>query len=154
MSHRQLRRVVVLGQGRMGDASAVGDSWWPRIKPFDVARLAARDPCAVATWLAGIGFPTSRRPRHQPVAVHSRRLGGRRCQARADFVGDDAFLTRWNDYIYEPAAQDATFQRVIYRERNRGDITDLALIAIRGVCGVIATIALMKRHAAADQPLS
>ena len=60
--------------------------------------------------------------------------------ALADYVGDGAFLTRWNDYIDEPAAidgdyvfeqaaSDTPYQQVIYRTRDRGDITGLVLLA-------------------------
>ena len=54
--------------------------------------------------------------------------------ALADFVGDAAFLTRWKntifdpaaiegDYIFEQAPADTPFQQVIYRTRDRGHIT-------------------------------
>ena len=75
--------------------------------------------------------------------------------ALADFVGDGAFLTRWNnnllepasidgDYIFEPAVDDTTYQRVIYRERNRGDLTGLTLIALVGAGGIAVTVSMFK----------
>jgi hypothetical protein len=78
--------------------------------------------------------------------------------ALSNFVGDGAFLTRWNDYIgrpeaidgdyvFEQAAADTAYQQVIYRERNRGDITGLALLAVVGLCGLMIVVALARRRA-------
>lgn len=85
--------------------------------------------------------------------------------ALADFVGDGAFLTRWTnnlidpptidgDYIFEQAADDTTYQQVIYRDRNRGDITGLALLALIGLGGLMIVIALARRRAKPGHPLS
>ena len=209
-----------------------------RIGPFDVTRLAAQDPAALAKWLTDNGFPhpdgldanlapyvadgweivavklapaatgesltgdlqplrlsfasdavvypmrLSRSasspqtvdlfvladhrmdPTSIPVADNTPTLefagpidGSGVSPALADFVGDGAFLTRWNntllepasidgDYIFEPAADDTTYQRVIYRERNRGDLTGLTLIALVGAGGIAVTVAMFRRSSA------
>ena len=206
-----------------------------RIGPFDVTRLAAQDPAALAKWLTDNGFPhpdgldanlapyvadrweivavrlapaatgesltgdlqplrlsfasdeviypmrLSRSastpqtvdlfvladhrmdPTSIPVADNTPTLefagpieGSEVSPALADFVGDGAFLTRWNnnllepasidgDYIFEPAADDTAYQRVIYRERNRGDLTGLTLIALVGAGGIAVTVMLIRR---------
>lgn len=85
--------------------------------------------------------------------------------ALADFVGDGAFLTRWTntliepttidgDYIFEQAAEDTGYQQVVYRERNRGDLTGLALLALIGLGGLMTVISLARRRARAGHPLS
>jgi hypothetical protein len=82
--------------------------------------------------------------------------------ALADYVGDGAFLTSWNDYIgepaaidgdyvFEPAASDTPFQHVIYRTRNRGDITGLILIAVLA-SGVVTLIVVVARRGRARKP--
>jgi hypothetical protein len=74
--------------------------------------------------------------------------------ALADFVGDGAFLTRWSnhlvdpaaidgDYTFRPSADDTSYQEVVYRDRNRGDVTGLALL---GLLGLIAVILLITRR--------
>jgi hypothetical protein len=76
--------------------------------------------------------------------------------ALADFVGDGAFLTRWSnsllepasidgDYVFRPAAEDVTYQQVVYRNRNRGDLTGLVLLAAVGVAGLVGAVALTRR---------
>ena len=68
--------------------------------------------------------------------------------ALADFAGDGAFLTRWSnhlvdpaaiegDYTFGPAAEDTSYQRVVYRDRNRGDVTGLAMLGILAFVTVI-----------------
>ena len=206
-----------------------------RIGPFDVTRLAANDPVALATWLADKGFPhpdgldanlapyiadhweivaiqlasaqagesltgdlqplrlsfTSDKvvypmrlsrsattpqtvdlyvladhrmdPKAVPVAGQKPSLEFAGHVERADvspalaaYVGDGAFLTRWNDdifepelidgdYVFEPAASDTPFQHVIYRTRNRGDLTGLILIAALA-SGVVIAVVLARRH--------
>jgi hypothetical protein len=79
--------------------------------------------------------------------------------ALAAYVGDGAFLTRWNDHIYEPefidgdyvfepAASDTPFQHVIYRTRDHGDLTGLILLAVLA-SGVVALIVVVARRARA-----
>jgi len=213
-----------LAAGPPGGVNVLGHQ---RIGPFDVTRLAARDPLALTKWLTDNGFPhpegldTNLAPyvadrweivavklapaargesltgELQPLrlsfaadeAVYPMRLsrsastpqtvdlfvladhrmdptsvpvagdaptlefagridGSDVSPALADFVGDGAFLTRWTDnliepssidgdYIFEPAADDTTYQQVIYRERNRGDVTGIALLAVIGLGVVI-----------------
>ncbi len=195
-----------------------------RLGPFDVTRLAANDPTALATWLTDNGFPHPDGPGSEPRTVRRRRLGDRRDPARsgpgrsaadgrpaaaaavvrvrqrrlphapvaigderrrtstftcwpsiewirqrypspmrnrlwsspgpsgsadvspalAEYVGDAAFLTRWKntifdpasidgDYVFEQAPSDSTYQQVIYRTRDRGDLTGLILLGVLGV---------------------
>jgi hypothetical protein len=77
--------------------------------------------------------------------------------ALADYVGDAAFLTRWRntifdpasidgDYVFEQAPSDSTYQQVIYRTRDRGDVTSLILLGVLGV-GAIATLVVLVRLA-------
>ena len=79
--------------------------------------------------------------------------------ALAAYVGDGAFLTRWNDdiyepesidgdYVFEPAASDTPFQHVIYRTRDHGDLTGLILLAVLA-SGVVALIVVVARRARA-----
>ena len=207
-----------------------------RIGPFDVTRLAANDPTALATWLADKGFPRpngldanlapyiadhweivaiqlapaqagesltgdlqplllsftsdtlvypmrlSRSattpqsvdlyvladhrmdPESVPVAGQKPSLEFAGRVERADispalaaYVGDGAFLTHWNDYIYkpelidgdyvfEPAASDTPFQHVIYRTRDHGDITGLVLLAVLASCIVVLIVVLARRR--------
>jgi Uncharacterized protein conserved in bacteria (DUF2330) len=207
-----------------------------RIGPFDVTRLAANDPTALATWLADKGFPhpvgldanlapyiadhweivaiqlapaqagesltgdlqplrlsfTSDKvaypmrlshsaatpqtvnlyvladhrmdPTSMPVAGQKPSLEFAGHVERADispalaaYVGDGAFVTNWNDYIYEPelidgdyvfeqAASDTPFQHVIYRTRDRGDITGLILLAVLASCAVVLIVVLARRR--------
>lgn len=125
-----------------------------RIGPFDVIRVAAQDPTSI------------------PVAGNTPNLefAGRIeradvSPALADFVGDGAFLTQWNnfiaepasidgDYIFEQATADATYQQVIYRDRNRGDLTGLTLLVFVGLGGVMIVIALTRRRGPAEHRLS
>jgi len=73
----------------------------------------------------------------------------------ADYVGDAAFLTRWKntiiepaaiegDYIFEQAPSDTPFQQVVYRTRDRGELTYLIVLAVLGVGGIV-TIVLLTR---------
>jgi hypothetical protein len=207
-----------------------------RIGPFDVTRLAANDPTALATWLADKGFPrpdgldanlapyiadhweivaiqlapaqagesltgdlqplrlsfTSDKlvypmrlsrsattaqtvdlyvladhrmdPESVPVAGQKPSLEFAGHVERADlspalagYVGSGAFLTQWNDYIYEPelidgdyvfepAASDTPFQHVIYRTRDHGDITGLVLLAVLASCVVVLIVVLARRR--------
>lgn len=75
--------------------------------------------------------------------------------ALAEYVGDAAFLTRWKntifepgsidgDYVFEQAPSDSTYQQVIYRTRDRGDLTGLILLGVLGV-GAVMTIVLLAR---------
>ena len=75
--------------------------------------------------------------------------------ALAEYVGDAAFLTRWKntifepasidgDYVFEQAPSDITYQEVIYRTRDRGDLTGLILLGVLGVGGIV-TIVLLAR---------
>ncbi len=93
-----------------------------------------------------------------PTLEFAGRLDGSEVSpALADFVGEGAFLTRWNnnliepasidgDYIFEPAAADTAYQQVIYRERNRGDVTGLALLGFVGLVGVALTVLAVRRR--------
>ena len=76
--------------------------------------------------------------------------------ALAAYVGDGAFLTRWNDHIYqpdsidgdyvfEPAAADTPFQHVIYRTRDHGDLTGLILLAVLASGGVALIVVVARR---------
>jgi hypothetical protein len=76
--------------------------------------------------------------------------------ALTDFAGDAAFLTRWKntifdpaaiegDYVFEQAPADTPFQQVVYRTRDRGHITYLILVASIGVAGVAAAVLLIRR---------
>ncbi len=212
-------RVNVLGRQRLG--------------PFDVTRLAADDPAALANWLKDNGFPhpeglddnlapyvadgweivavqlvpaeadgsltgalqplrlsfasdtvvypmrLSRSAtisqyidlyvlaehRMDPAAVPvageppSLEFAGRidpgDAPALADYVGDGAFLTRWKntifepatitgDYIFEQAPSDTPFQQVIYRTRDRGELTSLILLGALAAGGIV-TIVLLTR---------
>jgi hypothetical protein len=205
-----------------------------RLGPFDVTRLAADDPTALATWLTDNGFPhpdgldenlapyvadnweivaiqlvpardgapltgdlqplrlsfTSDRVvypmrlsrsatrsqnvdlyvlaehRMDPTAVpaaHERpSLGfagpiesGDVSPALAEYVGGTAFLTRWTntifdpgsidgDYVFEQAPSDSTYQQVIYRTRDRGDVTGLILLGTLGVGAIVILVALLR----------
>jgi hypothetical protein len=205
-----------------------------RLGPFDVTRLAAKDPTALANWLRDNGFPhpdglddnlapyvadnweivavqlvpaetggslsgalqplrlsfasdtvvypmrLSRSatmsqyidlyvlaphrmdPSAVPVAgeAPSLEFAGRiepgDSPALADYIGDAAFLTRWKNTIYDPAAiegdyvfaqatSDAPYQQVVHRTRDRGHITYLILVASMGVSGVAAAVLLIRR---------
>lgn len=74
----------------------------------------------------------------------------------APFVDDGAFLTRWTneidtpasisgDYVFRTAANDAPYQQVIYRERDRGDLTGLALVALVPVLCAAVTVLIAAR---------
>jgi hypothetical protein len=204
-----------------------------RLGPFDVTRLAANDPTALANWLKDNGFPypdglddnlapyvtdgweivaiqlvpaeaggslsgalqplrlsfasdtvvypmrLSRSAtmtqyidlyvlaehRMDPTAIPvageapSLEFAGRiersDSPALADYVGDGAFLTRWKntifepaaiegDYVFEQASSDTPFQQVVYRTRNRGEETALILLGALGVGGIV-TIVLLTR---------
>ncbi|HJT91003.1 MAG TPA: DUF2330 domain-containing protein [Mycobacterium sp.] len=207
-----------------------------RIGPFDVTRLAADDPAALAKWLADKGFPhpdgldqnlapyvadgweivaiqlapagegesltgdlqplrlsfrsdsvvypmrLSRSatmpqtvdlsilaehrmdpvdmpvPGGQPVLEFAGRVKpGDVSPALAGYVGDGVFLTRWHDFIGDPAsingdytfeqsASDTTYQHVIHRTRDRGDITGLILLAALGLGVVVVAVALVRRR--------
>ncbi len=79
--------------------------------------------------------------------------------ALAAYVRDGAFLTRWNnylgepasidgDYVFEQAASDTPYQHVIYRMRNRGDLTGLILLfAVASGIVVIAVVLARRRRA-------
>lgn len=206
-----------------------------RIGPFDVTRLAANDPTALATWLADNGFPhpegldrnlapyvadrweivavqlapaeggasltgdlqplrlsfrsesvvypmrlsrSASTPqsvdlyvladhRMDPTAVPvaaakpSLEFAGHVARAdvspaTADYVGDGAYLTRWTDHIYDPAAidgdyvferavADTPYQQVIYRTRDRGDITGVILMAALAAVVVAIVVVLARR---------
>jgi hypothetical protein len=77
--------------------------------------------------------------------------------ALAAYVGDGAFLTQWNDYIYQPelidgdyvfgpAASDTPFQHVVYRTRDHGDTTGLILLAVFASCAVVLVVVLARRR--------
>ena len=208
-----------------------------RIGPFDVTRLAADDPSALANWLGDKGFPnpdgldqnlapyladdwevvaiqlapaqqgesltgelqplrlsftsdtvvypmrlsrSAKTPqnvdlyvladhRMDPTALPvagekpSLEFAGRIEEADvspalADYVDDGAFLTRWKnqifepasidgDYVFEQAPSDSTYQQVIYRTRDHGDVTGLILLAVLGVGVVVITVVLARRAA-------
>jgi hypothetical protein len=78
--------------------------------------------------------------------------------ALASYVPEGAFLTRWHDYIGEPAlidgdyvfeqaASDTTYQHVIFRTRDRGDLTGLILLAAVAMA-VVAVVVVAARRAA------
>ena len=207
-----------------------------RIGPFDVTRLAADDPTALAKWLADKGFPhpdgldenlrptsqtagrSSRSssclpksgesltgdlqplrlsfrsdavvypmrlsrsattpqtvdlylladhrmdPRAVPVAGQQPSLEFAGQVERADvspalaaYFGDGAFLTRWNDhigepasidgdYVFEQATSDTTYQQVIYRTRDRGDLTGLILLMALVAGAVVIAVVLVRRR--------
>jgi hypothetical protein len=207
-----------------------------RIGPFDVTRLAANDPAALATWLADKGFPRpdgldanlapyiadhweivaiqlapaqagesltgglqplrlsfasdklvypmrlSRSattpqtvdlyvladhrmdPESVPVAGQQPSLEFAGHVERTDlspalaaYVGEGAFLTQWKNYIHEPelidgdyvfgpAASDTPFQHVIYRTRDRGDITGLVILAVLTSCVVVLIVVVARRR--------
>ena len=215
-------------------AGAVNVLGRQRLGPFDVTRLAAKDPTALANWLSDNGFPhpdglddnlapyvadgwevvavqlvpaedggalsgalqplrlsfasdtvvypmrlsrsakTSQYidlyvladhrmdPSAVPVAgeAPSLEFAGRveRSDSPAldDYVGDGAFLTRWKntiwdpaaiqgDYVFEQAPSDTPFQQVIYRTRDRGHITYLILVASIGIAGVTGATLMIRR---------
>ena len=75
--------------------------------------------------------------------------------ALADYAGNAAFLTRWkntiwdptaieSDYIFEQAPADTPFQQVVYRTRDRGDLTYLILLGILGVGGIVTIVFLTR----------
>jgi hypothetical protein len=204
-----------------------------RLGPFDVTRLAANDPSALANWLSDNGFPhpeglddnlapyvadgwevvavqlipaesgdaltgalqplrlsfasdtvvypmrLSRSatvtqyidlyvlaqhrmdptavpvPGDKPTLEFAGPIDRSDSPALADFAADAAFLTRWKNTIYEPAAidgdyiferasSDTPYQQVIYRTRDRGDLTYLILLGVLGVGGIV-TIVLLTR---------
>ncbi|MCV7298884.1 DUF2330 domain-containing protein [Mycobacterium barrassiae] len=204
-----------------------------RLGPFDVTRLAANDPTALANWLRDNGFPhpdgldenlapyvedgweiiavqlipaeadgslsgplqplrmsfasdtvvypmrLSRSatvsqyidlyvladhrmdPTAVPVAADkptlefAGRLEPGDSPALADYVGDGAFLTRWKntildpsaiegDYVFEQAASDTPFQQVIYRTRDRGEVTARILLAALASAGIVAIVVLLR----------
>jgi hypothetical protein len=78
--------------------------------------------------------------------------------ALAPFIGDGAFLTRWNDYIGEPAlingdyvfeqaVSDTAYQQVIYRTRDRGDVTGLILLGVLASGVLVIVVVLVRRRA-------
>ena len=77
--------------------------------------------------------------------------------ALAEYVGATAFLTRWQNTIFDPASidgdyefeqapSDSTYQQVIYRTRDRGEETGLILLGMLGL-GAIATLVVLVRIA-------
>lgn len=91
----------------------------------------------------------------KPTLEFAGRIDRSASPALADYAGDAAFLTRWkntiwdpaaieSDYIFEQAPADTPFQQVVYRTRDRGDLTYLMLLGILGVGGVV-TIVLLTR---------
>lgn len=204
-----------------------------RLGPFDVTRLAANDPAALADWLSDNGFPhpdglddnlapyvaagweivavqlvpaesggaltgslqplrlsfasdkvvypmrLSRAatvsqyidlyvlaphrmdpsavpvPDDKPTLEFAGRIDRSASPALADYADDAKFLTRWKntiwepaaidgDYIFEQASSDTPFQQVIYRTRDRGDVTYLILLGLLGIGGIV-TIVLLTR---------
>ena len=74
--------------------------------------------------------------------------------ALAEYAGEAAFLTRWKntiddpsaidgDYVFVQASADTPFQEVIYRYRDRGDITGLVLVALVAVNGITVVVTLI-----------
>jgi hypothetical protein len=149
------------------------------IGPFDVTRLAANDPTALATWLADKGFPHPdgldanlapyvadhweivaiqlaaaqagesltgelqplrlSRSATTPQAVNLYVLADHRMDPESVLVaglGDGAFLTQWNDYIYQPELIDGDY----------GDITGLILLAVLASCAVVLIVVLARRR--------
>jgi hypothetical protein len=204
-----------------------------RLGPFDVTRLAANDPTALADWLRDNGFPhpdgldenlapyvedgweivavqlvpaeaggslsgalqplrlsfasdtvvypmrLSRSatvpqyidlyvladhrmdpsavpvPADEPTLEFAGHIDPGDSPALADYVGDGAFLTHWkntirepatigSDYIFEQAASDTPFQQVIYRTRDRGEVTYLILLGALAVAGIVAIVVLVR----------
>jgi uncharacterized protein DUF2330 len=204
-----------------------------RLGPFDVTRLAANDPSALAKWLSDNGFPhpdglddnlapyvadgweivavqlvpadaggaltgplqplrlsfeadtvvypmrlsrsaaTSQHidlyvlaqhrmdpstfpvPDDKPTVEFAGPIDRSASPALADYAADAAFLTRWkntiwdpaaieSDYIFEQAPADTPFQQVVYRTRDRGHLTYLMLLGILGVGGVVAIVLLTR----------
>jgi hypothetical protein len=215
-------------------AGAVNVLGRQRLGPFDVTRLAANDPTALANWLSDNGFPhpdgldenlapyvadgweivavqlvpaeaggalsgalqplrltfasdtvvypmrLSRSARtsqyidlyvladhrmdpsavpvadEAPTLEFAGRIDRSVSPALADYVGDGAFLTRWKntiwdpaaiqgDYIFERAPSDTPFQQVIYRTRDRGHLTYLIVVASIGVAGLAGALLLIRR---------
>ncbi|HEX2286235.1 MAG TPA: DUF2330 domain-containing protein [Mycobacterium sp.] len=78
--------------------------------------------------------------------------------ALAAYVGDGAFLTRWRDrigvpaaidgdYTFERASSDSTYQQVIYRTRNRGDLTGQLLLAALAAGAAVSAVIVARRRA-------
>ena len=51
------------------------------------------------------------------------------------------------DYTFAQAASDTAYQHVIYRTRNRGDITGLILLAALASGLVVVAVVLARRRA-------
>lgn len=73
------------------------------------------------------------------------------------YLADGTYLTRWSNYIADPAAidgdyvfgrasSDEPFQRVTYVTRERGELTGLLLLAAAGSGVVAAVIVLLRRR--------
>lgn len=105
-------------------------------------------------------------PGDEPSLQFAGRIDGARVSpALTEFVGDGAFLTRWNNYIGEPASidddyvfeqadSDTTYQHVIYRTRNRGDLTGLALMVLVGLGSFALAVVLVRRRSARSRTAS
>jgi hypothetical protein len=74
----------------------------------------------------------------------------------APLVGAGAFLTRWTneigtpasisgDYVFGTVINDTPYQQVIYRVRDRGDLTGLALVALVPIIATAVTILIAVR---------
>jgi hypothetical protein len=79
----------------------------------------------------------------------------------AEYVEGDVFLTRWKnqisepqlidgDYVFEQSPSDTTYQQVIYRTREHGDVTGLILLAGVALVIVGAAIVLVRRASRAQ----
>lgn len=77
--------------------------------------------------------------------------------ALAPYLSSGTFLTSWTDVIAEPAqidhdyvftraGDDATYQQVLYRTRDRGDLTGAVLI-LTAVAGLLTAMFLLLRRA-------
>ncbi|OBF33976.1 hypothetical protein A5719_04170 [Mycolicibacterium peregrinum] len=71
------------------------------------------------------------------------------------FLEAGNYLTRWTDtidspasidgdYGFAPAASDTDYQEVIYRERDRGDLTGLALLAAAAIGAVFVIVRTLR----------
>lgn len=78
-------------------------------------------------------------------------------EALAPYLESGAFLTSWSDFIGEPAqiehdyvftraGADTTYQQVVHRTRDRGDLTGAVLI-LAVVAGLLTTMFLVLRRA-------
>jgi hypothetical protein len=46
--------------------------------------------------------------------------------------------------VFRQAASDSAYQEVVYRTRNRGDLTGLLLLGMLGVGGIVTLVVLVR----------